>query len=376
MNILIDGRPFVAPSAGIANFLIGSLTAWARACPNDTFFVPLPKSIHKTIDIATMPANIVLKEYSNWLSRRLPNLIWICLMMPFFAHYWKVSIYYSPLPCLPFLLPHKTKKIIVVHDVVNLEFKDTMQWTNILSNRLFFNRSIQKADIIWTNSNYTKRKVEQYFLERRCQHIFIGCAIDRSIYHPLQLSNDEKLYIKKRIGIKGDFILFVGSLEPRKNLSFLLSLMPELYDSHQLQLVIVGGRGWKDSIINKIVNSDEYPKESTIFCGFITNTELAQLYNTASCFVSASLNEGFGMPQLEALLCGCPIVTSHNSAMTEVAANINGAITVEGYDRKKWIEAITFQSKQHPSINFSQLDKYDWNNILQRLQPILKESSR
>lgn len=367
MNILIDGRPFVAPSAGIANFMDGSLKAWAKLKADNMFYVALPKSMHNTIQADVFPSNVRMIIYSNWLLKKLPNLIWLCLMMPLLARKWKAAVYYSPLPCLPFMLPKRMKKIIVVHDVVNLEFKDTMQWTNKLSNVMFFDRSVRKADIIWTNSHYTKEKIEQYFPIRHCQQIFTGCAVDRTIYHPLPLSEEDKASIKRQYGINQRFILFVGSLEPRKNLSFLLSLMPDLYIKHHIQLVIVGGRGWKNSSISTIVNAEDFPKESVIFCGFVTNSELSRLYNIADCFVSASLNEGFGMPQLEALLCGCPIVTAHNSAMIEVAEGKDGAYTVQDYDTKKWINTITHVINEHPQVNTKPLDVYDWNLILKQL---------
>jgi glycosyltransferase involved in cell wall biosynthesis len=286
--------------------------------------------------------------------------------MPLLARRLNATVYYSPQPCLPFLLPKALKTILVVHDVVNIEYKDTMQWTNILSNLLFFNRSVRNADIIWTNSIYTKHKVEHYFPTRHCHDIFTGCAIDRAIYQPLQLSEEDAVAIKKQFGINDRFILFVGSLEPRKNLSFLLSLMPDLYKKQHLQLVVIGGNGWKNSSISQQVEASGFPKESTIFCGFVNNQQLAQLYNLATCFVSASLNEGFGMPQLEALLCGCPIITAHNSAMIEVASGKDGAITIEGYDPQTWINAITRVVNERPVVNTSQLAAYDWNIILKK----------
>lgn len=367
MTILIDGRPFVAPSAGIANFLEGSLLACANRLPEDIFIVALPKSTHKTVNKDIYPQNVNFKECSNWLLRRLPNLVWLLCMMPILARRYKANIYFSPLPCLPYFLPHSMKKVIVVHDVVNLEYQSTMQWTNKLSNTLLFSRSVKRADIIWTNSLYTKNKVEQYFPVRKCQHIFTGCAVNRNIYHPHALSEQEKRAIKESLGIKGPFILFVGSLEPRKNLSFLLSLMPELYSRYHLQLVVVGGHGWKNSNISQTINNEEIPKESLVFCGFITNERLAQLYNIADCFVSASLNEGFGMPQLEALLCGCPIITAHNSAMIEVAQGKVGAQTIEGYDKEVWTSCIANVVSHHPKVDVTQMDEYNWNVIINNL---------
>ncbi len=364
MIILIDGRAFTAPTAGISNFFKESVDAWARQRPQDTFFIALPRPTHKTFSDKGLPGNIIIKEKSNWLFHKLPNLVWLFIMMPILVRQKKADIYYSPVPCLPFFLPRRVKKIIVVHDVVNLESKETMQWTNRLANKLFFSNSIRKSDIIWTNSNYTKLKVEKYFPKRKCKEIFVGGAVDKTLFFEKNLSAEEKQKIKNKYGINNKFILFVGSLEPRKNLQFLLQMMPKLYKAHNIQLVVVGGKGWKNSSLKDITESPDFPKESTIFCGFITNEELALLYNTADCFVSAALMEGFGMPQLEALLCGCPVITAHNSAMIEVAEGKDGAYTVKGYEPQKWIDSILDVMENHPKVNQQQLAKYDWDVIL------------
>ena len=181
------------------------------------------------------------------------------------------------------------------------------------------------------------------------------------------MSETERKDIKKKIGIKHQFLLFVGSLEPRKNLEFLLHVIPSLYKEHQIQLVVVGAKGWKNSSIRAIIEAPDFPQESTIFCGFITNTELADLYNTADCFISAALMEGFGMPQLEALKCGCPIITANNSAMTEVAKDKDGAILIDGYQPEKWQDAILRVIEEKPTVNIEQLAEYDCEVIIKKL---------
>lgn len=364
MNIIIDGRPFVTSSAGISSFLYGSLRAWAEQSPDDKFIVALPRDIDDTLSIHDLPSNISFVKRTNKLFLRLPNLVWLNLMFPYLARSFKADVFYSALPCIPFFLPRKIKKVIVVHDVVNIEHSDTMVWTNKLSNYLFFDRSVRQSDVIWTNSYYTKSKVEAYFPERRCQDIFTGCAINRNIYKKLDLSMSDISECKAKYGISGDYILFVGSLEPRKNLSFLLSLMPQLYKRTGLKLLVVGAKKWKSSSLKDIVEKDGFPRESVIFSSFVPNEDLAKLYNMAKCFVSTSLNEGFGMPQLEALCCGCPIVTAHNSAMIEVANDKTGAYTVEGYEPDTWLKAIEHAVTSTARPVDTELSDYDWETIL------------
>lgn len=366
MNIIIDGRPFVTSSAGISMFLKGSLIAWAGLRPEDNFIVALPRALDVTFSAESMPGNVKFVHRSNAVLRRLPNLVWLNSVFPILARQYKADVFYSALPCIPFFMPKKVKKVIVVHDVVNIEHASTMEWTNKLSNFLFFNRSVKNAEVLWTNSQYTRHRVNDYYPSIRCNEIFTGCAIDTKVYRKLNISDSERAKILGKYSIKGDFLLFVGSLEPRKNLGFLLSLMPEIYRRTGMQLVVVGGKQWRSSSLKSIVEAEDFPKESVVFCKFVPNADLVRLYNIASCFVSTSLNEGFGMPQLEALYCGCPVVTAHNSAMIEVAEGKPGAYTVEGYEPEAWIATIEKALSAKPETRVGQLEEYDWTRILNR----------
>jgi glycosyltransferase involved in cell wall biosynthesis len=103
------------------------------------------------------------------------------------------------------------------------------------------------------------------------------------------------------------------------------------------------------------------------FCGYVSNEELVKLYHFARCFVSASLNEGFGMPQLEALKCGCPVITSHNSAMIEVAEDIEGAYTIKGYDAQQWITKIGDVISSNKQVSGNRISQYSWKTVLDNL---------
>lgn len=373
-NILIDGRAWSRNSAGVSMFLTGAIKAWTCLWDDCTFYVLLPKGIDKTIDIEGLPQNLVLLDYSKYFFRKLPNIIILQILVPYLCRKLNISLYYAPVPHIPFLLPRKVNTMVTIHDVVNIEMPNTMAWTNRMATAFFFGLAVRKADYLWCNSRYTLSKVNQYFPQRKISTTFVGAAVDRGTFYKRNLSDQTKDQVRKRYGIKNRFILFVGSLEPRKNLQFLLQIMPDLYRTHHIQLVVVGGKGWKNSSLSNIVEDTTFPKDSTIFCGYVTSKELSMLYNTADCFVSAALMEGFGMPQVEALLCGCPVVTAQNTAMTEVAEGKDGAITIEGYDPKEWKQSIVKVIEEHTNVNTSQLDDYDWERIIIRLTEFLGPS--
>ena len=373
MNILVDGRIWSLYSAGVGTFFTSAIIEWARQNSKDTFFIMLPKGLDAKYELPSIPDNIVILDYNKRFPKVLPNIIILQILVPYLCRKRHINLYYSPVPHLPYFIPSTVRTMVTVHDVVNIEMAHTMSWTNRLATSIFFGQAIKKADYLWTNSYYTKSKVEEYYPSRHCKEIFTGDAADRNLFFHRTLSVDQQQHIKQTYGIKNPFILFVGSLEPRKNLKFLLSIIPNLYKEHDIQLVVVGGKGWKNTDLKDIIESPSFPKESTIFCGHVSNEDLVMLYHTAACFVSCALMEGFGMPQLEALLCGCPVVTAHNSAMIEIAEGKDGAVTVEGYDQQTWEKAILHIINEKPIINQEQLKDYDWKKIIRNLQKSLKD---
>ena len=376
MNILVDGRICSLFSAGVGTFFTSAVFEWALQSDTDTFYIILPKGLDSKYELPSMPNNVKLLDYSKQFPKWLPNIIILQMLVPYLCRKLHISLYYAPVPHLPYFIPSSVKTMVTVHDVVNIEMAHTMSWTNRLATSIFFGQAIKKADYLWTNSHYTKSKVEEYFPKRHCQSMFVGDSVDQHFFFPKNYNNTEREAIKQKYGITQRFLLFVGSLEPRKNLEFLLNIIPSLYKEHQIQLVVVGAKGWKNSSLRTIIESPDFPKESAIFCGFITNTELADLYNTADCFISAALMEGFGMPQLEALKCGCPIITAHNTAMIEVAQGKSGATTIEGYQPEVWKQTILKVLDEHPTVNQQQLQEYDWKNIIQHLLTYISHEQR
>jgi len=117
------------------------------------------------------------------------------------------------------------------------------------------------------------------------------------------------------------FVLFVGTIEPRKNLEGLLHgfKLSGLNDNHRL--VVVGAKGWMTSNIFKLVRRLDLD-ETVVFSGFVSDEELSALYRSAALFCYPSFDEGFGLPVLEAMACGCPVVTSGIPAIREVGGEV------------------------------------------------------
>jgi glycosyltransferase involved in cell wall biosynthesis len=179
--------------------------------------------------------------------------------------------------------------------------------------------------------------------------------------------------VLRKYNIETKFILTVGTLEPRKNLQFLLSLMPALA-AESLELVIVGKKGWGNTML-KLPHLTDVTRNKIRFAGFVPDEDLIKLYHLASVYVCTSLNEGFCLPLLEAMQCGCPVVTAHNSGMIEVAEG--GGQTVSGWDKDVWIETIreTIANRsRYVETGFKKAKAYEWSEVVGRIISYVNES--
>ena len=296
-----------------------------------------------------------------------PNIgiLWFLFLLPRLINKSGIDIFWATSVVYPLGIVSKVKVLLTVHDMVYHDFRETMSVKNRIFMFAFHDRSINNADMLWAVSNYTKEEIEKRYRKRKSQNIFVGSSINTNLFRKMNIEKGEQTYFLNKLGITRKYILFVGTLEPRKNLKFLLTIIPDFLLEEDYQLVIVGGRGWGNTSISNIINNPNYPKDRIIFTGYITDDDLVFLYNMASCYVSTSLNEGFGLPQLEALSCGCPVVTANNSAMTEVVNNYG--LLVNGWNRDVWISNIRRACLIGRVNDLKLLEKYNWKKIVKDL---------
>ena len=359
-SIAIDGRVLMNPPAGIANYLINALGELSKQKPEWDFYILTNRDIHpECLDR--------LPDSDNIFHLKMPftkiGILWYSTRLFYILKELRPDYFWAPANSLPPSVPEGIKTILTIHDLVAKDFRHTMSTLNRIYNDLYFDHSIRNADIIWSVSRYTKGEIENRYPERKCRDIFVGSGVNRTIFRKIDISHEDRRQTLSKIGVGEKFLLYVGTIEPRKNVDFLLSLMPILA-KEGFWLLIVGSKGWGKSGISKIINSHGYPKEKVVFSGFLDTEDLVRIYNCATVFVSTSLNEGFGLPQLEAMNCGCPVVSSHNSAMIEI---VHGAgQTVEGWDVADWCAAIrdvADNRERYIQRGFDKIAQFDWQKI-------------
>ena len=216
----------------------------------------------------------------------------------------------------PFFLPKKVKRVTVIHDITPVIMPDYHIFMSRLFHKLFLPGILKRANHIITNSEYTKSDVVTHYPITKDKTTAILLGKDENFKPD---NNDGFL---KKYNIQKPYFLYVGTLEPRKNLSRLISAFEQLVDNGicNHQLVLAGKKGWKiDDLYTQIENSSA--KNNIILPGFVDKEDLAALYTHADIFVYPSYYEGFGLPILEAMSCGVPVITSNTSSLPEVGGD-------------------------------------------------------
>ncbi|SFO87963.1 glycosyltransferase family 4 protein [Hydrogenimonas thermophila] len=224
----------------------------------------------------------------------------------------KYELYWEP-NFIPYKGIKADKLIISVHDFSFILYKDfhPKERVEYFENNFFPN--IYRSDVIICFSYFTKKEILDILKidEKKVKVIYHG--VDHNLF---KVYNDFNI----NFTLPKKFIFCVGSIEPRKNLLGLLNAYNQLDENikEKYKLVLVGFKGWNnDSIMDMINKNNKYVH----YLGFISDKELAKVYNLASLFVYPSFYEGFGLPVLEAMACGTPVITSNVSSLPEVGGD-------------------------------------------------------
>ncbi len=238
----------------------------------------------------------------------------------------------------------------LIHDIFFHSFADTYtEEDRIIHERMYAN-SAKHASFVFSNSHHTAEQFSNHFgyPPDRIIPLPFGVGQPPGIADGLSpLSTDQR----EALGLPaGKFILSVSTLEPRKNFPRLLRAFSKVADHPSLKestLAVAGGKGWKTSeIFDEIAQSGL--SDRIVFLGYVEDEQLIKLYRAAEFAVTASLEEGFGIPVLEALTYGCPICSSNTGALKEVGGEL--PIYFDPKDEAKIAEAL-LQSAQRANRN-------------------------
>ncbi|MEI6690275.1 MAG: glycosyltransferase family 1 protein [bacterium] len=278
------------------------------------------------------------REVAKQIKINYPNILYIdyqrnsfnklnLLLIPLFTRYFKTYSWAHLLPFnirkteveyvinltgIPHYLKYNQKEVFFVYDISWLLFWWTHPLSRVIFNLLFFRKTVTSCYKIAVISQNTKNDLIKYY------HV----PEDKiRIIYP-NLPKPPSAEKKPSSDISNNYILYVGTIEPRKNINTLIKAYSLLYLANKIQhkLVIAGKNGWKYQSTYKLVHQLGLDSQ-VIFTGYISNEEKKYLYTHADVFVYPSLYEGFGIPPLEAMYYRCPVITTNVSSMPEVVGN-------------------------------------------------------
>jgi len=341
---------------------------------SDKLFPPLSNHDGQLKDVLTdLPENFHIIT-----ARCKPRILWTNWHVPLLLRRHKIDVYHG---VCNFELPIRKvcRYVVTIHDLVPLFFPELVPHKHLLFFKLFMKRVAHIADIIITDSEHSKHDIIQYLhvAEEKVRVVYLGYeARQKAPFDPQAFQN-----MLGRYGIRQPYLLFVGVIEPKKNLERLVDAFVLLRRENEfgkdLQLVIAGGKGWfYEQLYHKV--QELKLDQQIVFTEFFPEEELALLYRGAELFVFPSIYEGFGLPVVEAMSFGVPVVTSNVSSLPEIAGN--AGILVDPYEPAAICQGIVDvladegKKEEMRQAGRTQAQKFSWQRTAKETYKVYREA--
>ncbi len=298
------------------------------------------------------------------------RFVWNLFTLPFFLLKESIDVFHTQY-ILPIFIPKRTRVIVHIHDVSFCALPWFIGWKDRVLLRFFIPRSLKRADTVIVPSRFTQDEIGRYFSGVRSEKIVVvPNACSDEFYR--EVSENEVSEVRKRYRLPERYIVVVGTLQPRKNLPFLIRAFAELRKRDpSIELVLVGNRMAHhfDRNIDQVIAELDLGQH-VIFPGFVAQRDLPAVIRGAFIYAFPSLYEGFGIPLLEAMSQNVPIVASDIPCLREVAGDaaayfdpsrvdvcveILYTLTIHSEKRKQLVEAGKNPTSQASSGVFRRL---------------------
>lgn len=356
MKIGIDARSLFGTPTGVGRYLSNLLHQICKLDTQNTYRLYTDRSLN--VPIITHPhfsqKSLTLpfaQNYFTWNHFRLPPEL---LRHP-------VDLFHFPFYTMPLIRNYKS--IVTIHDITYEVHPEWYSWKGLIAMRYFSRYAAKHADKILTVSYATKYDLLKYYQipESRITVIYHG------VENRFRLMTDQTAIeaMKASYDITApQVILYVGSIHTRRNIEQLLRAYSLVHKTDpDVQLLIVGKREYPYLDLTTLMNELALQK-NVMIAGYVNESDLPVLYNLADLFIYPSSYEGFGLPPLEAMACGTPVITSNNSSLPEVVGD--AAILIDPHNIQEMTEAMSLAlhdsglRRDMVTKGFAQAAKFSW----------------
>jgi len=300
MKIGFDARALVGKRTGIGNYICSLLDEISNLMPEVEFIAYCPEgftpSFPENLQHSLIRSNRTYPLMSGyfWLKWRSASLI----------KKDNINVFWATKTLYPSQLIGKIPVVTTVYDLNHLICPENMQFINLLAHQLYFKQDVINATKVVVISSGTAEKVES-LLNRHVDSVVVpGTSMEFS-----PRNTTEILVVRQKYNLFNPYVLFIGTLEPRKNLTRLLDAFKIIRRNGfpNLNLVLIGQKGWKNK---RLQNKLDQNGDGIVELGYVPNEDLAAIYSGSEVFVLPSFYEGYGMPAAEARACGTRVVAS------------------------------------------------------------------
>jgi glycosyltransferase involved in cell wall biosynthesis len=278
-----------------------------KAAPDFEFYL----YARRPVEIPLAPGNWSLHLDARYA--RMPYVLWFQNRLPQILADDAIDVFWGQNHMLPLRLRRSCFRLLTVHDLTAVLFPHMMSNLGRVSSRLFYRAAARAADCVLADSQATARLARMCLGvdERRTRVVYLGCE---NGFGPVRVTQARTM-VHERFGLPSTYLLTVGSIEPRKAHLTLLAALEAVPGVPVL--AVVGNLGWHCRSIVAAIRRHEQSGRVR-FLGPVSDADLAALYSAAKLLIYPSFYEGFGLPILEAMTCGCPALCRWSSSMPEV----------------------------------------------------------
>lgn len=379
MKIGIDGRTMSDPRgepAGIGQYTASLVDALVKLYRDDQFvlFVDHHAKNSAQIHLLEKEKNVTIVRFPFSEHKRYLPLVHSHWMVARMIKRHRLDLFHATANTLP--LGYNGKSVVTMHDLAVFDHPEWFPDAQLVARTLILPKTVQKANHLIAVSQATKKDMIR-LLHVPKENISV---IPEGVDHLVEVKESDYHAIQKKFHLQRPYFLYVGTIEPRKNIARALRAFDALLEEHteyqEMEFILAGKRGWKYDDVDSALKEMRFA-QNVRELGYVSAEEKMVLYKEASAFLFPSLEEGFGLPVLEAQFLGVPVITSRRGGLEEIVSPETVCIDPESIvDISNAMKRVVSDTAKREKMIHSAkeyAEQFQWNDVARKTYEIYKK---